>query len=708
VGHFGDPVAPAGPLGENAPVRRRHLVSIALAMAGLGVGAVPARAEFTSCGRQVLCGHVTVPLDRSGTVPGSVTLLVERTLPRGGARAAPVLALSGGPGQASVSARSDFADLLAPVLDRRELIVFDQRGTGRSGVLRCPTLQRAGQTEQQNAAAECADQLGPARAFYTTRDSIEDIEAVRQAVGADRISLYGVSYGTKVALGYAVAHPDHVDRLVLDSTVSLTGPDPFALSTFAALPGALRADCGRGACAGITRDPVGDVAELAARLRARPLTGVVFGSRGQRVHTQLDETGLFDLLVAGDLDPTLMGAAPAAVVAALHGDQAPVLRLARRANQVENTDDPTELSVGLFAATICEESPFPWARTASPDERFAAAQSTLDSVPGEALLPFDRQTAYADSAAQLCLRWPEAPDAPTIATGPPPATPTLIYSGTRDTRTPLPDAVSVAGSLPDARIVTVSGVGHSVLGASLSDCPLLQLDRFFGGRATATHCNGLQTRDGFLQSIAALFSPRVYPVPPTSVSQLLPARGVRGKRGRTATAALLTFIDAFPTVLSNVLLQDPAMVERGGARVGGLRGGHYTLRGDRLELHRVVYVPGVVVSGTIRFVGSSGLDARFRIAGPAASHGIVAIDERLVMHGRLGGRSFRSRPRGRVSSARAGAGPAAPLRTAAALRQPARLAQTARSLKRAACSSFSASRALVRSTICATRSSASR
>ena len=62
-----------------------------------------------------------------------------------------------------------------------------------------------------------------------------------------------VRYGTKVALGYAVAHPDHVDRLVLDSTVPLTGPDPFGLSTFAALPGALRADCGRSACVGITR-----------------------------------------------------------------------------------------------------------------------------------------------------------------------------------------------------------------------------------------------------------------------------------------------------------------------------------------------------------------------------------------------------------------------------------------------------------------------
>nr|MDQ6915333.1 alpha/beta hydrolase [Actinomycetota bacterium] len=301
-------------------MRRRPVLSIALALAGAALGAVaaPAQAAFDPCGRDVLCGHVTVPLDRSGAVPGSLSLLVERTLPSGGTRAAPVLALSGGPGQATVSARRDYALLLAPVLGTRELIVFDQRGTGRSGALRCSALERAGQSNQPGAAAECARQLGPARAFYTTRDSVEDIEAVRQAIGAERISLYGVSYGTKVALAYAVAHPDHVDRLVLDSTVALTGPDPFARSTFATLPRVLRALCGGGACTGITNDPVGDVTALALRLRTRPLTGSVFGARGQRTAARLDETGLFDLLVSGDLDPTLSAAAPAAIVAALH------------------------------------------------------------------------------------------------------------------------------------------------------------------------------------------------------------------------------------------------------------------------------------------------------------------------------------------------------------------------------------------------------
>ncbi|MDQ6915077.1 MAG: alpha/beta hydrolase, partial [Actinomycetota bacterium] len=304
-------------------------------------------------------------------------------------------------------------------------------------------------------------------------------------------------------------------------------------------------------------------------------------------------------------------------------------------------------------------------------------QAAVDAIPAESLLPFDRATALADSAAQLCLDWPQAPDPPALVTSPPPPAPTLLFSGTRDTRTPLSDAQAISAGLPDARLVRVTGVGHSVLGGSLSDCPLLQLDRFFAGRTVAARCDGLATNDAFLSSIAGLFSPRVYPVPPASLRQLVPAHGLPGKRGRTATAALLTFIDAFPTVLSTVLVQDPAVISGAGANVGGLRGGYYTLRGDRLTLHRVVYVPGVVVSGTIRFVGTAGLDARLRISGAAAAHGTVTINERLAMRGRLGGRRIDVPPPTRL--ARAGAAPdlGARLATAPALRHPDRLAQLA-------------------------------
>jgi hypothetical protein len=181
--------------------------------------------------------------------------------------------------------------------------------------------------------------------------------------------------------------------------------------------------------------------------------------------------------------------------------------------------------------------------------------------------------------------------------------------------------------------------------------------------------------------VALLFSPAVHPVPPSSIRRLAPFPGLSGKRGRTVTAALLTFVDAFPDVLSSALNAQPT--PSGAIQVGGLRGGHYTLSGDGLHLDRVVYVPGVIVTGAIRFVGTNGVEARFRISGPAAAHGTITLDENLHVSGTLDGRSFQLRlPAARLASAgaRSGTGAAFPRALAGALRRPDRLAALARRL----------------------------
>src|ERR671933_2393082 len=106
------------------------------------------------------------------------------------------------------------------VLPGYTLVAFDNRGTGKSNLINCPVLQNTtGGTAEQFAALarDCATAIGPTREFYATRDHAEDIESVRTALGFGKIALYGVSYGTKLALAYALAHPSGVDRLVLDS-----------------------------------------------------------------------------------------------------------------------------------------------------------------------------------------------------------------------------------------------------------------------------------------------------------------------------------------------------------------------------------------------------------------------------------------------------------------------------------------------------------
>ena len=152
--------------------------------------------------------------------------------------------------------------------------------------------------------------LGPRRAFYTTRDSVDDIDAVRRAVGVDKITLFGVSYGTKVALGYAAKYPQHVERLVLDSVVEPTGPSRSPQESLAAVPRVL-AHAVRAGCEEITTDLLGDSRGSAGRdARGLALRARWSAADGRRKRARIGRLRLLDLLFAGDFDPTLRAELP--------------------------------------------------------------------------------------------------------------------------------------------------------------------------------------------------------------------------------------------------------------------------------------------------------------------------------------------------------------------------------------------------------------
>ena len=132
---------------------------------------------------------LAVPLDRTGKVPGTVKLSVAVERPRKGAHGF-LLALSGGPGQPSVAFADSFRASLAPALAHRRLVLLDQRGTGASGALRCAPLQALDSLDVVNTriVESCANALGPARQFYSTTDTVADIDALRQAIGAPKLS----------------------------------------------------------------------------------------------------------------------------------------------------------------------------------------------------------------------------------------------------------------------------------------------------------------------------------------------------------------------------------------------------------------------------------------------------------------------------------------------------------------------------------------
>jgi pimeloyl-ACP methyl ester carboxylesterase len=560
------------------------------------------------------CGTLKVPLDRSGKVKGSIGIKFAYSGKLSGR--APILALSGGPGQAGVSLLADFADSLRPA-GRRATVVLDQRGTGFSGVLRCRALETSDLLKAGKEAAQCAKKLGAKRDFYFSDDSVADMEQLREALGIKKWSVYGVSYGTRVATLYAQRHPDRVERLILDSVVEPGGPDPLYGPTFAAIPRVLKQVCTAKLCDSVTKDIVADTAKLITRLGKGPLRGTLVGANGKKRKRTFGRNRLFASLLTGDFDESLRAELPTAVRSALRGDAAPIIRLAHRAALVEGGgSDPHFLSATLYATTVCTEQTFPWNWNADVTTRLAQAKQAVTSIPAAALYPFDRKTALDSDEIYLCSRWPAVkratlPPAPP----PPPDVPTLLVEGQDDLRTPVEGAQKMAALFPRSTLVAVPGTGHSVFGADLSGCSARALKAFFADRTINTNCRRAHGRirpDG--------------PIP-SSIKQLRPA-AAKGRRGQTVTAAALTVFDVLEQSADSLLTNPLGLIQG-----GGLRGGRYYETRTTIRLRNVIYIPGVRISGDVGEGGGAVLD----IAGGNAARGHLRFRAGHVT-GVLGGR----------------------------------------------------------------------
>ena len=579
------------------------------------VPAASAAIAYTPCtptGFQ--CGQLAVPLDRTGAVPGTLTLSIKRVVASADPTGSAVVALAGGPGQAALPAATELATILGPALAQRDLLVFDQRGTGASNRLRCNALEDAGAESITDAAAACARQLGPARGFYRTADSVDDIEAIRVESGYQKLVLFGVSYGTKVAEDYAAKYPANVEALVLDSVVPPEGVDVLNVATFKALPRVLGELCGHGLCHGITTSvnhDLVDVAHRAAKIGAggrSGLTGRVNTPSGREIKAQLDRDALFEILLGGDLNPTLRAELPGALRSTLRGDRRPLLRLALRAYGLTGVPidaraatDTTSDSDALYYATRCEESVFPWERGAGTPQRKGQADAAAQAHPASDFGAFGWGVAERSDVIPSCLAWPNA-SAPPAPPAPLPQVPTLIVSGGADVRTPLEDAQAVAARIPGAQVLSVPYVGHSVLSTDFSDCAKHGLAAFFAGQPIAPCADP-----------KPLLAPT--PVAPTRLSRV-PGRT---KARKTVAAVSDTVGDIALQFVGDAIAEGrlPA-----GSMVAGLRSGHATSTATGFELRRVEFVSGVVVSGHVPQLRGT---ARLTVRGADAAHGRLEI-----------------------------------------------------------------------------------
>ena len=577
------------------------------------------------------CGSITVPIDRAdpglGTTSVAFALVPRRDRARGSLG---TIVGPGGPGTSLIDKAGQVVAPFAPLMDRRDLVLVDPRGTGRSSPIACRSLAGVAlgftpPPQMSAAIGACGRELGPRVGAYGNASVADDLDAVRAALGIERLDLFGASYGTYFMTVYAGRHPEHVRSIVLDAGYPIAY-DAWGLDKLAAARRGVRLVCARThACRGSA--VLADLARLATRLRRHP---VAFTTRAgdRRLRLRIDENALA-IAVYGSGDPRALARLPAMVRSALDGDYTPLRRSVetwqlRAAGVLADPSAGGSSGESAFLASACHDFPRAFSYTDSDPVRRAAYERALGALDSGALAPFS-PTAWVHGGFESpdwCLNWPAdptagAPLAPGTAL---PDVPVLVLSGDLDTNVSASQGRSAAALYPRATFVEIPNAGHTPTDAS--PC------------AAALAAHFVRALSADVNSCAGTGAPPpVIARTPVRAADLYPVigRGARVEREALAVMAA-TIADA---------LEQASVFQTWGS-AGGLRGGRYVARPDGgARLNGVRVVRDATVSGALSPT-PTGVAGALEIAGAGVLAGRVRVrlssSGRGHAIGRLGGR----------------------------------------------------------------------
>src|SRR5450631_4136289 len=441
----------------------------------LNVGSLTLRpCRIPTCWR----GMLARPIDPSGAVAGTLSVYFEYYPHLASGKSLGVLvATEGGPGYPATESRDEYLALFRPLLGQRDLVIMDNRGTGKSGAVDCPKLQTAPAITEENVGA-CGEALGAKAALFSSALAADDLAAILEALAAGPIDLYGDSYGTYFEQVFALRHPHQLRSIVLDGAYPLDGPDYAWYPTYApAMRAKFNIACQRSkACADLGGTSIEHMGPLIERLRTAPFAAHAADSDG-REHTFT--------VNASQLATVMFGSAPAlasvreldaAARAFMEEDRAPLLRLMAETLSGVDSRDPTadaaQWSAGLAAAVMCQDPPqifdmrlAPALRAADRDRVVAERERAFPDTYAPFSIDEYRAMPLDYSFLDQCVAWPVSPPGHPASHVVPadaayPDIPALILSGELDNMTTMADGEAVAKAFRHGRQVRLANSFH--------------------------------------------------------------------------------------------------------------------------------------------------------------------------------------------------------------------------------------------------------
>lgn len=475
-------------------------------------GAVPQGAKLE-------CGFVIVPEDHAkpggSTIRLAVVVLKSRRPDR---RPDPVVLLSGGPGEKTVSNALAILQMLAATAPNRDIVVFDQRGVGLSEpALECPGWEQAqfdlldeedtvtSLRSVFDALMGCRDRLvseGHQLSAYNTVQSAADVDAIRIALGYGRVNLYAGSYGSLLGQAVARDHPDGIRSMVMWSVWPLevsffVGASTVTTNAALRLLDACAADI---ACSSSYPDLKQVFFDVIDRLNAEPVAiSVTNPLDGQSYDALLSGYGVFGNLVSFLYQTQMIPLLPQAIYDVYNDDYDLMAQLQGQILALTGA-----LSRGMMYSVVCAEDLI----GQTPQDLINSRQG----LPPQFQFDLDPQVAIDYGVFGVCRNWPIEEAGAWVKEPLSSDVPTLILEGEFDPVTPSKYGRLVAEYLSNSFFFEFPGIGHNII---LDHCARTIASAFLDdpARAPDTSCIaelGIEFMVSY-EDPAALYSLPVFP-----------------------------------------------------------------------------------------------------------------------------------------------------------------------------------------------------